>query len=242
MRPHFLYNGKKRPQGWMIMKSLSRYRKQTLYMLFVTLPFSIIGFVLSVTFTALGLALTPLWIGLPILHATLRASRGMMRFDLSLQRGLLAPGVIETLPPPAAPIEFRFRDMFTQGKLYAPLLYWLLKLPTAVLQFAAAVALPLCGACIVLSPLVYVVLSRYGIEIFTDDLVLDVLLPTLTAYQRSWIASGIGLAMVLVGIGVLRGLAASSVQWLGGLSAAAPVASDDSKAWIPSPESSYPTA
>ncbi|MDF2716793.1 MAG: hypothetical protein K0R28_3718 [Paenibacillus sp.] len=224
------------------MKSLNRYRKQTLYMLFVTLPFSIIGFVLSVTFTALGLALTPLWIGLPILHATLRASRGMMRFDLSLQRGLLAPAVIETLPSPAAPSEFRYRDMFTQAKLYAPLLYWLVKLPTAVLQFAAAVVLPLCGACIVLSPLVYVVLSRYGIEIFTDDLVLDVLLPTLTAYQRSWIASGIGLAMVLVGIGVLSGLAASSVRWLGGLSAAAPVAPDDSKGWMPAPESSYPTA
>lgn len=219
------------------MKSLNRYRKQTLYMLFLTLPISIIGFVLTVTFTALGLALTPLWIGLPILHATLRAAHGFMRFDLELQRRLLSPAAAEELPAPAVPDTFRYRDMFTQSKRYAPLLYWLLKLPIAVLQFAAAVVLPLCGTCIILSPLVYIVLSRYGIEIFNDDIVLNVLLPTLTAYQRSWIASGIGLAMVLVGFVVLNGTSASSVRWLGGLSAAAPAgSSNESKAWIPATE------
>lgn len=203
------------------MRSLNRYVSQTSYMLFLTLPMSIIGFTLTVTFTLLGLVLSPLWIGLPLLHAAIRASHGMMRFDLSLQRELLAPAVIEGRPEPALLAPFRFRDMFTQPSLYAPVLYWTLKLPLAVFQFAFAVIFPLCGACIVLSPVVYIVLAQYGIEIFNDDIVMNVLLPAFTAYQRSLVASGIGLIMLLIGIAVLNGFAKASVRLLNGLGIAA---------------------
>ncbi|WP_438447031.1 sensor domain-containing protein [Gorillibacterium sp. sgz5001074] len=202
------------------MKGINRYVSQTSYMLFFTLPMSIIGFVLTVTFTALGLALTPIGIGLPLLHAAIRAAHGMMRFDLGLQRELLAPAAVQGRPEPAELGSFRFRDMFTQARLYAPLLYWMMKLPLAVFQFASAVIFPLCGACMMISPAVYIILARYGIDLYHDDLVMNVLLTELTDYQRYWVVSGIGLVMVLIGLGVLNGLAKAAVRLLNGLGAA----------------------
>ncbi|WP_158289596.1 sensor domain-containing protein [Paenibacillus flagellatus] len=199
------------------MKTMRRYGRQTLYMLFITLPFSIIAFVVSTTFAVVGLALTPLWIGLPILQGALIAARRLMAFDLDLQRRLTAvdPDGAESPIPAYEPI--RYRDLFTQGRLYAPLLYWLLKLPIAVLQFAAAVVLPVAGVAVMLSPLVYIVLARYGIDIFADDVVMDILLPALSPYQRSWVASGIGLVLASAGIVVLNNAAKGSVRWLSGL-------------------------
>lgn len=193
-------------------------------MLFFTLPMSIIGFVLTVTFTVLGLVLSPVGIGLPLLHASIRAAHGMMKFDLDLQRELLSPAATEGWPEPAELGPFRFRDMFTQARLYAPVLYWTMKLPLACFQFAFTVMFPLCGAGIILFPVIYTVLSSYGIEIekYSGDYVMNVLLPTLTADQRSWVAFGVGLAMVVIGGGVLNGLAKASVRLLNGLGAAAP--------------------
>lgn len=202
------------------MKWFSRYRKQTGYMLFATLPLGIVGFTLSTVWISLGLALSLLWIGLPLLRAGLRFSHAFMRFDLSLQRSLLSPARLETMPlPPDVPGEIRYRDMFSLPALYTPLLYWLLKLPVAVLQFALAVIFPLCGLAITLSPLVYYVLNQYGIPAFQDDLFFDVLLPMLDPFERSWVASGIGFVMVLSGIGLLGEVALGGNRWLGALAA-----------------------
>lgn len=202
------------------MKWFTRYRKQTGYMLFVALPLSIVGFTLSTVWISLGLALSLLWIGLPLLRAGLRFSHAFMRSDLSLQRGLLSPAQLETIPlAPDVPGEIRYRDMFSQPALYTPLLYWLLKLPVAVLQFSLALIFPLCGLAITLSPLVYYVLNQYGIPAFQDEVFFNVLLPMLDPFERSWVASGIGFVMVLSGIGLLGEVALGGNRWLGALAA-----------------------
>jgi hypothetical protein len=185
---------------------IGRYASQTLYMLFVTLPLSIIGFVLSVTLTALGFGLTPLLIGLPILKMSVHLSHALMMADARRIRMLLPEKYAASLPYQHAFGPFTFKDLFTSTTPYIPLSYWLVKLPAAVLQFAAAVILPLAGTAALLSPVVYLVLKQYDIEIYADDDVFNTIFPMLSPLERSYIGSGVGLLFILIGWGVLSRL------------------------------------
>jgi hypothetical protein len=185
---------------------IGRYASQTLYMLFVTLPLSIIGFVLSVTLTALGFGLTPLLIGLPILKMSVHLSHALMMADARRVRMLLPEKYAAALPYQHAFGPFTYKDLFTSAAPYLPLRYWLVKLPAAVLQFAAAVMLPLAGTAALLSPIVYLVLKQYDIEIYADDVVFNTIFPMLSPLERSYIGSGVGLLFILIGWGVLSRL------------------------------------
>ncbi|MBD3921839.1 sensor domain-containing protein [Paenibacillus sp. PR3] len=185
---------------------LGRYVSQTIYMLFITLPLSIIGFVLSVTLTALGFGLTPLLIGLPILKLSVHLSHALMMADARRVRMLLPEKYAAALPYQHAFGPFTYKDLFTSTAPYLPLSYWLVKLPAAVLQFAAAAVLPLSGIAALLSPVVYLVLKQYDIEIYQDDVVMDTIFPMLSPLERSYIGSGVGVVFILVGWGVLSRL------------------------------------
>jgi|GEM_PF-1154340 len=185
---------------------IGRYVSQTIYMLFITLPLSIIGFVLSVTLTALGFGLTPLLIGLPILKLSVHLSHALMMADAHRVRMLLPEKYAAALPYQHAFGPFTYKDLFTSTAPYLPLSYWLVKLPAAVLQFAAAAVLPLSGIAALLSPVVYLVLKQYDIVIFQDDVVMDTIFPMLSPLERSYIGSGVGLVFILVGWGVLSRL------------------------------------
>lgn len=186
---------------------IGRYVRQTVYMLFVTLPLSIIGFVLSVTLTALGFGLTPLLIGFPILKISVHLSHALMMADARCIRKLLPEKYAAALPYQHAFGPFTYRDLFTSTAPYLPLSYWLVKLPAAILQFTAAVTLPAVGTAALLSPVVYLVLKQYGIEIYQDDVVFNTIFPMLSPLQRSYIGSGIGVLFILIGGSVLSRLA-----------------------------------
>ncbi|WP_127533243.1 sensor domain-containing protein [Paenibacillus kobensis] len=178
---------------------IGRYFERTLYMLFITLPLSIVGFVLSVTLTALGFGLTPILIGLPILKAAAYVSHLLMLADVYRTRRLL-PSKGQTSALPAVPFgPFTYRDMFTSSAPYVPLMYWVFKLPAAVIQFTAAVVFPLSGAAMLLTPAVYFVLDRFGIPILQDDVVFDTLFPNLEPMQRAYIGSGLGVLFIFIG-------------------------------------------
>ncbi|GMK37883.1 hypothetical protein PCCS19_09370 [Paenibacillus sp. CCS19] len=185
---------------------IGRYVSQTIYMLFITLPLSIIGFVLSVTLTALGFGLTPLLIGLPILKLSVHLSHVLMMEDARRVRMLLPEKYAAALPYKHAFGPFTYKDLFTSTAPYLPLSYWLVKLPAAVLQFAAAAVLPLSGIAALLSPVVYLVLKQYDIEIYQDDVVMDTIFPMLSPLERSYIGSGVGLVFILIGWSVLARL------------------------------------
>lgn len=178
---------------------LGRYIERTLYMLFITLPLTIVGFVLSVTLTALGFGLTPLLIGLPILKAAAYVSHLLMLADVYRTRRLM-PTTANGSALPSVPFgPFTYRDMFTSSAPYVPLMYWVFKLPAAIVQFTAAVVFPLSGAAMLLTPVVYLVLDRFGIPILQDDIVFDTLFPNLEPLQRSYIGTGVGALFILIG-------------------------------------------
>lgn len=185
---------------------IGRYVSQTIYMLFITLPLSIIGFVLSVTLTALGFGLTPLLIGLPILKLSVHLSHALMMADARRVRMLLPEKYAASLPYQHAFGPFTYKDLFTSTAPYLPLSYWLVKLPAAVLQFAAAAVLPLSGIAALLSPVVYLVLKQYDIDMYQDDVVMDTIFPMLSPLERSYIGSGVGLVFILIGGAVLARL------------------------------------
>lgn len=185
---------------------LGRFASQTLYMLFITLPLSIIGFVLSVMLTALGFGLTPLLIGLPILKISVHLSHALMMADTRRVRMLLPEKYAAALPYQHTFGPFSYKDLFTSTAPYFPLTYWLVKLPAAVLQFAAAAALPLAGTAALLSPVVYLILKQYDIEIYQDDVVFNTIFPMLSPLERSYVGSGVGLLFILIGWSVLSRL------------------------------------
>ncbi|PWW05254.1 putative sensor protein [Paenibacillus cellulosilyticus] len=185
---------------------IGRYASQTLYMLFITLPLSIISFVLSVTLTALGFGLTPLLIGLPILKMSVHLSHALMMADARRIRMLLPEKYAAALPYQHAFGPFSYKDLFTSTAPYFPLTYWLVKLPASVLQFAAAVTFPLVGTAALLSPVVYLVLKQYDIEIYQDDVVFNTIFPMLSPLERSYVGSGVGLLFLLIGWSVLSRL------------------------------------
>ncbi|GFN34046.1 sensor domain-containing protein [Paenibacillus xylaniclasticus] len=178
---------------------IGRYIERALYMVFITLPLSIIGFVVSITLTILGFGLTPILIGLPILKAAAYVSHVLMLIDVYRTNRLL-PHKASGSDLPSVPFgPFTYREMFTSSAPYVPLMYWIFKLPAAVIQFAMAVIFPLTGAAMVLTPIVYLVLDRFGIPILQDDVVLDTLFPNLEPLERSYIGSGLGVLFVLMG-------------------------------------------
>ncbi|MWC29727.1 sensor domain-containing protein [Paenibacillus sp. MMS18-CY102] len=189
--------------------ALGRYMIQAIYMLLVTLPLSIIGFTLSVTLIALGFGLTPLLIGLPLLKLAVHLSHALMMEDVRRTRGILPAKAANAVPSQHAFGPFTYRELLTTTAPYVPLGYWLGKLPAAIGQFTAAVVFPICGTAMLFSPAVYLILERYGIPSFQDDVVFDVLMPALTGLQRAYVATGLGAVFILIGGPLLAVLARS---------------------------------
>ena len=197
--------------------ALARYMIQTIYMLLVTLPLSIIGFTLSVTLIALGFGLVPLLIGLPLLKLAVHISHALMMEDVRRTRGILSAKAATAVPHQHAFGPFTYRELLTTSAPYVPLGYWLGKLPAAIGQFTAAVVFPVCGTAMLFSPAVYLILDRYGIPSFQDDVVFDVLTPALSGIQRAYIGSVIGIVFVMIGGPLLAVLARSQGSRIAGM-------------------------
>lgn len=193
---------------------LSRYCNQTIYMLLLALPLALIGFILSVTLLALGIVLTPLLIGLPILKLAIATANGLMRFDLGLQHNA-APAKMNFRYMEAASRQapVTYKSLFVSLQPYTPIGYWVAKLPIAVLQFAVAAVFPVTCFVTMLSPVIYTVLKQFDIVLFENDLFMNALAPAWTPFERSWIAGGLGLAMLVLGIAVLNGCARLCFGW-----------------------------
>ncbi|EFM09621.1 hypothetical protein PaecuDRAFT_3670 [Paenibacillus curdlanolyticus YK9] len=197
--------------------ALGRYMIQTIYMTLITLPLSIIGFTLSVTLIALGFGLVPILIGLPLLKLAVHLSHALMMEDVRRTRGILPAKAANAVPHHHAFGPFTYRELLTTSAPYVPLGYWLGKLPAAIGQFAAAVVFPVCGMALLFSPAVYLVLERYGIPSFQDDVVFDVLTPALTGIQRAYIGTGVGVLFLMIGGPLLAVLARSQGSRIAGM-------------------------
>lgn len=185
------------------------------YFVVTTLPLGILGFVFAVTFGLVGVVLTPLGIGIPILYVALIGSRALLSLDAQALQGgsgLRGEAAVEAADTAAKP---GMRQVLLSVESYLPLLYWLLKLPLSIIQFTLAVAFPVSGFVLLFAPLVYwAALQGYGYELFNNDIVMDVLLPMASPAQRSYAVAGLGLIWFLVGFYVVNRMFSASVRFV----------------------------
>ncbi|WP_058301073.1 sensor domain-containing protein [Gorillibacterium timonense] len=200
------------------MKKQSTLQSWTLLML--SLPKGIVAFVIAITGICVSLPLIIVWIGIPLLAATLAACSRMMKNEQSAVSNWIRDE--ELKPEPAeASVPFQWggwRSLFSllgQSQTYRGLLYSVAQLPIGITGFTLAVVLPATAFGILLSPIAYWVSDRFfSFDLFSYDSSLLFLLPDLSSSERSWAAAGIGLVMVLLLPLVLKGLGRLYASWV----------------------------
>jgi hypothetical protein len=128
--------------------------------LMLSLPLSIVYFTLTIVGFSLGVGALVIWIGLPILFATLYMVHGMAAIERNLVRTLLR------MPHPDQPYGRvptqgflrRFGSLLCDPYTWTGLLYMLfIKLPLGILSFVLTLTFLVLSICLTLLPLVYLV-------------------------------------------------------------------------------------
>jgi hypothetical protein len=188
--------------------------------LLLSFPFGLLYFLVSVIGFTLGLSTLVIWIGIPILFATVATVRGMA----ATERGIVAS--LLRVPFPHQPhIQGQPRQTFTRrfgNALRDPLtwtstIYMILKLPLGIISFTLALVLPILAVATTLMPLAYlinllvnVILLRNGIQ--STSYIIPYFIEVHGTFDpvmfaRSFIGVPIGLALWFVTRFLLNGLA-----------------------------------
>ncbi len=128
--------------------------------LLLSFPFGLLYFILAVIGLSVGVSTIVIWIGLPILFATLVLIKGMAAVERSLVSGLLRiPFPYQRREPDQLRQVFllRFGNLLRDPLTWTSTIYMLLKLPLGIVSFVLALTLPLVSVTITLLPLVYLV-------------------------------------------------------------------------------------
>ncbi|WP_379158220.1 sensor domain-containing protein [Paenibacillus sp. sgz5001063] len=189
-------------------------------MLVKSLPKGIMAFVIAVTGLCVSLPLIILWVGLPLLAATLAACRRMMvQEELVVDRWI--HGDRQQPEPINNSVPMRpegWRSLFTllsQGQTYRGLLYSIMQLPVGILGFTLAVVLPATAFGVLLSPVAYLVSDRlFSFDLFPSSSNQFLSLSDLSSFERSWIAAGIGLVLALILPLIFRKLGRLYAAWV----------------------------
>ena len=124
-----------------------------LYLL-LAFPIGLIAFLLLVIGASVGIALTIVWIGIPILLALLATSRAFGAFDRGLANRLLGTAI----PAPAAQ-RHNGGSLWTRGKAFIgsattwrSILWMTLRFPLGVVAFGATLTMLGTGAALIIAP------------------------------------------------------------------------------------------
>lgn len=195
------------------------------------LPRGIAIFVVAVAGFCLGLGLAVVGIGIPILAGTMAWCEKRMREDQlnwgrwrrgEKRRADAAPAVAadgefaedEAVPAPVS----RWKRWFAAVVRidgYRALFYSILQFPIRVVLFVPALAVPAAVFGLLLQPAAYKVsVFLYDYELYYNGDWLDMLLPPLTPFQRSLVAAGVGLVLLLFLAPLVRGFGRLYDAWV----------------------------
>lgn len=181
-------------------------------MLLMSLPKGIMAFVIVVTGLCVSLPLVILWVGLPMLGATLAACRWMMGKEQQFVEGW-----IHNRDPWHRHSEDQLfgrwegiRSLLTllgQGKTYLSILYSLLQLPIGIAAFTVGIVLPVTSFAVMLSPLAQKVsMDFFSFDLFESSWSFYPFYLDFSSTQQSWIAGGVGMVLLLLQPMFLRAL------------------------------------
>jgi hypothetical protein len=189
----------------------------------LSFPLGLIYFLIAVIGLSVGLGTLVIWIGLPILFATLFIIRGMAEVERRMVSSLLRIPVPYRLPAPPEPrLGFlrRFGRMLSDPYTWTSTIYMLLKLPLGILSFVLALTLLVVSAALVLFPLGYLVSLLVNIILLKNGISSDgMMIPgfievhgsfDLIMFARSFIGVPVGIVVWLFTRTLLNGLARAS--------------------------------
>ena len=188
--------------------------------LLLSFPLGLIFFLVTVIGFTLGVSTLILWIGLPILFATLVLVRGMAIIERRMVANLLHvsfPNQLHGRDMPQRGFLKRFGNVLRDPLTWTSMIYMIVKLPLGIISFTLALVLPIVSLSLTLLPLVYLVnllvntiLLKNGIQ--STGIIVPYFLEVrgqfdLVMFARSFIGVPIGLALWLVTRFLLNNLA-----------------------------------
>lgn len=188
--------------------------------LLLSFPLGLLYFLLVVIGLTVGVSTLILWIGLPILFATLVLVRGMAAIERRMATNLLHVSFpSQRYRHDASQQGFlrRFGNVLRDPLTWTSTIYMLLKLPLGIISFVLALVLPIVAISVTLLPLAYLV------NLFVNSILLmngiqstGIIIPyfievrgqfDLVMFARSFIGVPIGLILWFVTRYLLNGLA-----------------------------------
>ena len=128
--------------------------------LLLSFPLGLIYFLVTIIGFVVGMSTLILWIGLPILFATLILVRGMATLERRMATNLLHvsfPYQQQSYDMLKKGFWRRFGSMLRDPLTWTSAIYMILKLPLGIISFTLALVLPVVSLAITLLPLVYLV-------------------------------------------------------------------------------------
>jgi hypothetical protein len=188
--------------------------------LLLSFPLGLIFFLVTVIGFALGVSTLILWIGLPMLFATLVLVRGMAIIERRMAANLLHvsfPYQLHKHDMPQQGFLKRFGHVLRDPLTWTSTIYMIVKLPLGIISFTLALVLPIVSLALTLLPLVYLVnlfvntiLLKNGIQ--STGIIVPYFIEVhgqfdLVMFARSFVGVPIGLALWFVTRFLLNGLA-----------------------------------
>jgi hypothetical protein len=172
-------------------------------LLYLTLafPLGLIYFVFLTVGIPLGVGLTLIWIGIPILALVFAGSWGLA----AMERQLAIHALGAPVPPMSQPAVESVQTVWQRVKAFLSnpvtwkgMAFLVIKLPLGIVSFTAVVSLLATSSALLLAPIFW----QFG------DLEIDGLIWPVDSWGGSWMASLFGLGLLFISLNLLNGLAA----------------------------------
>ncbi len=187
--------------NWLSQQLTSPSLRSTLTYLALTFPLGVAYFVFLITGLVLGLSLSIIWIGIPILLFMFASVRKMIIFERSMANELLRVNL------PTAPSHHNTQRGWWMGiqqdvrdtHLWNATAYLLLKMPLGILSFTLVIGLGAAALGFIVMPIVYWLSTIFQFPIMPGFFEID-------SWTRAVIASLMGFGLGVLAIACFRGL------------------------------------
>jgi Putative sensor len=168
--------------------------------LLLAFPLGLLYFVFLITGVSLGVGLTIVWIGIPILAVVFAGSWALAAFERQLAIHALGADVPPMSPPPAGESRTLWQQVtafFLNPVTWKGMAFLLLKFPLGIVSFVVVVTLIATSSALILAPIAW----QWGV------FDVDVVFWQVDSLGGAWLCSLLGLGLLLLSLNFLNLLA-----------------------------------
>lgn len=206
-----------------VLPELTSSTRDNIVFLLLSFPLGLISFLIVVIGLSVGLGTVVIWIGLPILFATLFIIRCLAEAERRMVSSLLRIPMPYRMPESSEPRRGflrRFGRMLSDPYTWTSTIYMLLKLPLGILSFTLTVTLLVTSAALAFFPLGYLISLLVNVILLKNGIPSDgTMIPgfieihgsfDLVMFVRSFLGVPVGIVLWLLTRTLLNALARAS--------------------------------